>query len=359
MKGLIALFAVLAFSGCTAGQISTTPILPASGALGSSDLQLSVGTANLNGVLGLNTVVTFRQANGLSAVAVNAPTITGPVGFKVPAAPDAGADAGTNEITSTFGSTGGAFGYGFQPSDTGGYSFGPLAPYRLPFYSTPQAYFIGGPPAWPQVRTGSFPPGFNGFTFGFTDFAATPIAGLYLLSVGVQNGLSTTLFSAIARLQNLAMMAAFSTPTLTPNANGDGGATIQVRVPPDATEAFVIVVNRTGGCYPRGQSPPYYYTVETTSVGLQTLTLPSGLGASPANGTSAGPIVPTLCSSAKNAVAGNMSGGDSYSVYAVAADYPLFEASYPGSTSRTPAIAGPNGQADISVSALSALAMTP
>src|SRR5450631_1104071 len=67
-------------------------------------LQFLVGTANIAGTAGLNSLVTLRQNAGGSCSAgasllVDAPTITGPGGFVVPSAADAGTDAGTHKIS--------------------------------------------------------------------------------------------------------------------------------------------------------------------------------------------------------------------------------------------------------------------
>ena len=64
-----------------------------------STLQFKVGTANIAGVPGLNTLVTLRQNAGGTCYAgasllVDAPTITGPAGFVVPKTTDAGGDGG-------------------------------------------------------------------------------------------------------------------------------------------------------------------------------------------------------------------------------------------------------------------------
>lgn len=131
-------------AACTGGQAGVEPPAKAADVQNTTSLQFRVGTArHATGAVYLNTLVTYRQANGLSAVLYDTPTITGPAGFTVPAAQTTsttvgsqpGTDAGTNHISgtpptqpgttavaTTFNQTGGAFVYGFAPanSTTGG-----------------------------------------------------------------------------------------------------------------------------------------------------------------------------------------------------------------------------------------------
>jgi hypothetical protein len=131
-------------SACTSGQSAIQPPSTAVNVQNTTSLQFRVGTArHANGSVYLNTVATYRQANGLSGTLYNTPTITGPAGFVVPAAQTTstsvgaqpGTDAGTNHISATpptqpgtaavatiFNQTGGIFSYGFAPanSTTGG-----------------------------------------------------------------------------------------------------------------------------------------------------------------------------------------------------------------------------------------------
>src|ERR1700675_2243896 len=119
-------------SGCTGGQIGVEPTTHVADVQNGTKLQFAVGTANYNGAQYLNTVVTYRQANGLSATLDNTPLITGPAGFTIPALspPTNNVDIGTNRISgtapvqpgtaatpSTFGTSGGAYAYGFAPAN--------------------------------------------------------------------------------------------------------------------------------------------------------------------------------------------------------------------------------------------------
>ncbi len=373
-------------AACTSGQTQVVPVT-AVNPLTYSTLQFAVGTANIGitATIGLNTVVTFRQtANGaLDATLLNQPIITGPPGFvntgsstvggtaAVPGcAPGVGVQtttgvaqplgagtdsgmavisgspqplpAGSLAICTTFGIQGGAFGYGFQPanSTTGaGVSFGR---YSLPLYTGAIIVpYIGGPPQFPQVRDGTFPTGFQGYPMGFTDFNLAPVAGTYSLQVIVPTGFvpntTTPTFGTVTASATLATtvpLPAFPTPTFVPD--GAGGGTINATVPAGVTEAYLIVLDRDGICYPGTQSAPAYYTIRTTTTGAQALVLPANLGP-----TGPGqPSTRTICS------------GDRYRVYGVGFDYPANGAAYPFSTSPNPTIVGANGQADVTTSAL-------
>ena len=213
--------------------------------LNNDTLKFAVGTANYQGTTYLNTVVTFRQPNGNSAVLLDTPTITGPAGLVVPVsyvnltppfthASGAGTDGGTNHISATvqtvptnpgtpaaattFGQTGGAFSYGFAPfnSTTSGAAHYPGSPalYAQPFYIDPanKLAFYGGPPAYPFFNDGSFPSGFLGYAQGFTMFGATPVGGAYSLSVLVPAANATPVTATASSTLNPAIVV--GTPTI-------------------------------------------------------------------------------------------------------------------------------------------------
>ena len=329
----------VAVTSCTSGNTAVPPAQTVVNPLQAGKLQFAVGTANINGTTGLNTVVTLRKADGTSAALFSTPTIVGPAGFIVPMATDANNDAGTNAITgafpqqlgtsappTTFGASGGVFGLGFQPdnSTTGGAAS--FARYALPFYATPKLTYLAGPPAFPQTRDGNTASGFAGWTLGFTDFAAIPVAGTYSLSVqiptgfdGAGNPTSGTL-TAGAALGTITPLPTFAKPTFT--ADGAGGGSVAVTVPAGITEAYVYVVDTTAGtgtdCFP----------------GSQTLVLPPNLG-------------PTAGAASNRSICS----GDTVATYAAGFDYAVTDAAYPFSKTQTPAISGANGQADITTSA--------
>lgn len=357
LLSVTALGFAIALAGCTSGNTGVPPDQKTAN-LSANVLQFAVGTANIAGTLGLNTVVTYRQPNGLSGTLLNTPVITGPAGFANTGSAassncaGAGIDAGTNRMSgqpqpllgtaaaaSTFGTAGGAFSYGFQPNNSttgGGVSF---ARYALPCFSATTTQYIGGPPAFPQVRDGNSPSGFQGFAMGFTDFALTPVTGTYSLTLTVPTGFDSngnatfTTVSANGNLGSLTMLPTIAAPTFA--FDGVGGGSIGVTIPPGVTEAYAIVRDGGGGsCFPASQSPPVYYTVRTTTAGPQTLTLPSNLGPTIGTGSTR-----SICS------------GDTVRVYVVGFDYPANAANPAFNSSQNPPISGANGQADITTSA--------
>ena len=379
---LAALALVGLAAGCTSGNSGIEPGFT-SVDQNTNKAQFAVGTANIAGKAGLNTVATYRQPNGLSATLLNSPSIVGPTGFVVPGANSAGTDAGTNAITSspqaqpgqavpatTFGQSGGLFAYGFAPanSTTSGAANYPKfvaatssAPNNAfcvtnpsPYYGTcisqnafaqplygstaNKLVYLGGPPAYPYFNTVSFPTGFEGYPAGFTTFAATPVAGTYTLNVSVPSANNPTFNAApaAATLNSTALLPTFTAPTLT--GDGTGGATIAVNVPTGVTEAMIYVFDYQYATTPAPGGDfmvKNFYTLLTKTTGPQTLTLPNNLGVTPGGGT-AGPTFTT---------------GDFYFVYAAGFDYPAFEAGPPGNVQQIPAISGANGQTDITLSA--------
>ncbi len=358
-----------ALTACTSGNTAIPPSQAAVNPLTIGKLQFAVGTANIAGAAGLNTVATLRKADGSSAVLFSTPTIVGPAGFTVPTTTagtaDGGNDAGTNTISgsppvqlgttaapTTFGTAGGVFGYGFQPDNSTTAGNASFARYALPFYRPAAAKlrYIAGPPAFPQTRNGNYATGFAGWTLGFTDFAATPVAGAYALNVVIPTGFdaasnpTTGTISASATLASTTLLPAFATPTFAPD--GAGGGTATVTVPAGVTDAYIFVVDTAAGatdCFPGTQSRPVYYAIETRTAGVQTLTLPDTLG----------PTAPGF------ATTRSICSGDSYVVYAVGFDYDATAAAPPASTAQLPPIVGANGQADITTSAATATAAYP
>ena len=391
--GVVVTLASLA--ACTSGQVGTVP-QSVSANLGNNTLQLAVGTANIglasdgSSTTGTNVVATYRQPSGLSGTLVNSPTLTGPAGWTVPAGDDtasgdgtggyapygSGGDAGTTALTSTtqattnppqtpgttFGQTGGAFQYGLAPENSNnqylsGANFGLFS---LPFFGNPGSDAVatdsytyqGGPPAYapsghPNLRDGFYPAGFTGFTQGFTDLLIAPVAGTYTLSLLVPTGgTGTTTVSKTATLPAGApVLGPVVLTDFTPDTPaGNGGGSVTLTVPPGATETVVDVQDQGGGsaCH-TGYSAPFNYSVVVRGTGTQTAVIPAGAGPVAGNGTQQ----PAFCQ------------GDTVQVQAVAADYPLYEAGPPQSTSATPAIASSAGTADISTAVPAAVAYGP
>ncbi len=364
-----------------------TPVNPAT----QTTLTFAVGTANIAGTHGFNALETFRQSVGAStgaSVLLNAPTISGPPGFIVPATADAGADAGKATLSgtietslnspppaSTFNQTGAApsiaSAYGFLPSaSTNSNSVPNLIPAPMPYFATAtgaaQLEYIGGPPAFsppghtstqdgtfnaaPNTGPGSYP----GYTLGFNDFDVAPVAGPYALAVVVPTGINTSGQSGSTTVRAattlaLTFLPAWTTPPVfTPD--GTGGGTI---VPGFAsgggvTEEYVELVNTGPAACSTSGKAPYYYTFKVTP-GQASVVVPDTIGAAVP-----GAAQPhTLCTSAENMAAlGAATSGDGYKAYGFAVDYPLSESAFPASTGVVaPAIAGAAGQADVTTSA--------
>jgi len=345
---IAAMLAGALLAGCSTNGAAINPTV-SPGNLNNDKLQMAVGTANIafDGTVGLNVVTTFRQANGLSAVLLDAPTITGPAGFVVTAgAPSL--DAGTDHISgsvqvstsqtpppNTFGFAGGAFKYGFAPynSDNTGnpYPNGP-ALYAEPFYSANAVPIAGGPPAYPFFNDGTFVGGFPGYSQGFGAFETPAVTGQYSLSVivPIANGPTRT-FTASAALSSVAPLPALGTPVFVSDDTGGGNVTVAVPADPRIVETLIYIVDNSSGLI---------FTIgPLTGTGSLGGALPDKLGACIGQGCQNGP----------NATQ-SLASGDAYTVYAIAYDYPAFEASPPGSTSQVPVIAGAGGQADISMS---------
>jgi hypothetical protein len=300
----VAVSAILA--GCSGGGSNGLPKINTTNPV-SGTLQFAVGTANLYGTsVGLNVVSTFRQANGLSSVLVDTPTITGP--FTLPDAGVAGsgvdpystlpdgpsveevaakgtitgssqsihpgtpacdsttpctvssASGGTVTVapnTSTFGQSGGVFTNGISP---GNYTNQGVAasyvPYSEPLYDTATGNaFVpfGGPPAFDPNGTGlglrdglqSIGTGVLGVPLGISTFYETnPAAGTYGLSLSIPTGTSGYgTLTASAKLANLVTLGAIVAPDLTLDTKGGGTFTVTA-LPTGATEELVEIVDQ-------------------------------------------------------------------------------------------------------------------
>lgn len=383
------LLMIATLTACGNGGASEPPVTSLDPAA-ISKLQFAVGVATMsynNGTsvaIGLNTVETLRQQNGLSGTLYNVPMIIGPSGFDVSTSTEtgegvqgAGSDIGTNHITwGTLNqsiwlsgaqrgpkqSTTGAFGYGLCPcnSDSGpGNGFTPLfQAYNLPIYGNVAALasWYGGPPAFPAAGPQLVAKGWEGYSLGFTDFAMTPAIGTYHLYAAVPPAFNTPqnptpspapdgtptpppgVLAAGAQLTNLTPLPAFTPmPVLRPDHHG--GGTIELTVPRGVSEALVVLralrsSGKAGSECVLAHTADAYYTVVTNKRGPQTLALADDLGPL----TQSGAKSATICSEG------------SYSLYAIGADWPLYESSYPNNLAQLPLIRGPSGQADITTS---------
>jgi len=296
------LVALSACSGSGVQQSLAPPTVHKVNPITQSTLQFAVGTANVAGVVGLDSIETLRQNVAPyvgTSILQNAPSIVGPPGFVVPSAPDAYADAGTDAITgtnptslvvsppsTTFDPPGGnasiASSFGFLPAANTNSSTVPnLIPAPLPYYAvenpalvagvpapnpnglTDQYFYVGGPPAFvppghTSTQDGTFggsgnlaPGAYPGFTLGFVDFQAVPKSGTYTLSVVIPTGINTTTGkesygtkTAAAGLTATTVLPGWTTPpTFTPD--GTGGGTIATNFPGGAgiTEEYLEIVN--------------------------------------------------------------------------------------------------------------------
>ena len=323
-----------ALPACTSNQGAVAPpVTPAN--LTANKLQFQVGTANYSGAIALNTVVTYRQPNGLSALLDDTPVITLP--FTNTAAPAGSVDNGANTISgvaqpangvgvppSTFGTGVGAFAYGFLASNstTTGANNSTFYPStnRSPYYGAAigqaaRAFYFGpGNPMVSNFKDGSFPNTFLGYPTGFTTFGLTPTTGTYSLAVGLA-GASVTVptMTATTSLTSLTPLPNFAAPTYT--SDGAGGGTVTLTVPAGVTETLVEVVDTTAGAY---------YSLIVRGTGPQTATLAPNLGT--ISGGVAGPsIAPPPAGSPPGT-------GDGVRVIAVGFDYPALEAAPIGSS---------------------------
>lgn len=346
---LAAMGAIVA--GCTSAGSAVEPSVSQAN-LSANKLQFAVGTANFAGTVGLNTVTTYRQPNGLSAVLVSTPTITGPAGFVVNAtAAQAGVDSGTNHISgspqvdpgtaaipSTFGTAGGAFAYGITPENYTTSGSASYAVYSQPFYNVTSATvqaraYRGGPPLYPQFRDGTFPSAFLGYTQGWDAFVnVTLAAGTYGLSVNVPSANATGITqTASGTLSTVVPLGAMALPTF--NRSGANGGTVAFVAPVGVVESIVYITDTTTSAH-GVQSSSIFYSAMAAGAGPQVVTFPDNIGPR----AFGGPAGPTFIT------------GDTLRVVVVGYNYPAFEASPPGNTSQTPTIVGANGQADITVS---------
>jgi hypothetical protein len=362
--GAAAGIAILA--ACSSGQSAIQPPSTSVNVQQQSTLQFSVGTANFHGSTYLNTVVTFRQPNGLSATLYNTPTITGPAGFVVAGCPAASngavpattvpcADNGTNHISgtpptqpgtaavvTTFNQTGGAFAYGFAPanSSTGGTAYYPGNPSGRAFgwygsanfglgglldiYGQPllaatgsKLPFVLAPPATPDFHNpnAGYPAGFAGYDSGFVMFAVTPVVGAYNLNIAVPSstaGVNSAVFNATSTLASATPLPNEAAPVLgEPGGAGTGSAvTFTVAPAPAGTTSqvlYIVDINGASGALT-------FYSVNAGTAG-GTFTLP-GADFHPANADG--------------------TNNDAILTYSVAANWDIVGDAPPGNTSAAP-----------------------
>jgi len=254
----------------------------------------------------------------------------------------------------------------------------------------------GGPPAFDPdnngmgTRDGLIPLGMDSFNLpfflgvgeGVTIFEnVTPGAGTYSLSaqIGIlgNNGVPTVGSVAVnARLGSVALLPGIAAPPLvTPNASGDGGATMTVSLPAGVTEAYVQIIDYGPNAGPAAGHPsltasncqgpkgtnfaPVYYTIHVTASGpaaLPPLNGPNCEGAAaPAGCSTPGALIPSpsICTGNQNKNTGQGTVGDDFTVQMIGFDYPAYQAAFgltQATTPQAPQITGASGQSDITVS---------
>ena len=302
--------------------------------------------------------------------------------------------AGIPPNTTTFGQSGGVFAMGIAPynvvaNTAQAYSY---APYPQPIYDNgvthPLFVAWGGPPAFDPdgngmgtrdglIILGTDSLGFNyflGVGEGLSVFAGvTPSTGVYSLSVQISfvasgGGQQSVTFTNNAGLGSAALLPTVPAPFVTPNPSLDGGASfIAPALPAGVTEELVQIVDfgpgggpLAGGgssvanCQgPKGTSfSPVYYTVVVKAAGVYNvgrLHGPNNLAGGP------GTLTPTqtICTEPQNNTVTGTAAGDNFTVQVIGFDYPEYEAALSltqGNTPQAPAITGPSGQSDITIS---------
>ena len=340
-------------------------------------------------------------------VALAQPAITGTPQTVLPGTPNCDGNAppavvicqgGIAPNTTTFGQSGGVFAMGIAPYNvqSNTQQSWSYQPYAQPIYGSGHVAFIpwGGPPAFDPNGTGlgerdgvgTINPGLDGFGHpyflgvaeGVTAFAGvTPRTGSYTLTVAIStvgnNGsVTTSNVTKNAQLNSLSELPVISAPVLTPDTNGDGGATFTASLPTGVTEAYVQIVDYGPGGGPNESSPaatpsncqgargtrfaPVYYTIHLTNPATAAYALPATIGPnlSTAGGVSSVQPSPSLCTAAQNTNAnGAPTPADDFTVQMIGFDYPIYQAAL-GLTQKTtpenPTITGGNGQADLTLS---------
>ena len=311
---------------------------------------------------------------------------------------------GVSPNATTFGQSGGVFAMGLAPYNTvasTGQSYS-YQPYPNPIYEqTGHFQFVawGGPPAFDPdgdgmgtrdglivTDTDSFgDPYFLGVGEGVSIFEGVAAnTGTYTMNVQLAiagpSGPQIVTKTATANLNSTALLPTIAAPVVTPDGNGDGGASVNVTSSsfPGAplTEALVQIIDYGPGAGPNNpqntgaitaancQGPkgtsfaPVYYTFFVTAAGVQNLGALQGPNTNLNGGAQHLQPSPSICTAAQNQAAGtpDQNGdfvADNITVQIIGFDYPDFEAAHSllgNSVPQTPSIVGGAGQSDITVS---------
>nr|MDQ6944004.1 hypothetical protein [Candidatus Eremiobacteraeota bacterium] len=175
---------------------------------------------------------------------------------------------------------------------------------------------------------GTFPPGFAGFSSGFTAFAVTPVAGTYTLTVTVPGDLPGAAPAAVktasGTLATVAGLPPEAMPTAAKLPNGAASFTVAPR-PAGVTHQILYVVDSNAN---NGLT---FYSIDATGGGAYVLS------------STAGPTLPNGQHTAP------FSAGDTVFAYVVGSDYDILALAPPGNVQQAPALPP---QADITVSAV-------
>jgi hypothetical protein len=359
-------------------------------------LPATPGVANANG----STITTGPSAAEIAA------------GGLISASPQVA--AGGTPAVSTFGNDGGVFAGGFQPAnaDNRGATLSANGdnPYPQPNYDScapavpsSGASFnpdcaaggtdymsatvnmdtflpIGGPPAFDPnndgegTRDGTFDSSVLGVNEGINVFAGVSVpAGQYNESTLIpSNGTTQTTVSAapVSYASAPPLLPVPTAPTYMPDGSG-GGYFVVGTLPAGVTDALIDVVDygpdygqylagtitsQPINCYTNG-SYPAYFTIHTTPQLLAAAT-PTGTAALPDLDGVGSPTVhnPTICTAAENTAAngGTATDGDSYEVFLIGADYPIYASNvlFTLNTQLPTLTASPGASTDITISAL-------
>jgi len=222
---------------------------------------------------------------------------------------------------------------------------------------------FGGPPAWPSPQGYGNYAYFVGYPVGFADFAATPVAGSYTLSVSYPTSAdyqSTGSMQAKATLVSVAGLPEITSPPVAVQLDGSGIIT-NLNVPAGVSEAMVLITASDCDLTGRELSPVsgfnHYAFVVHVSGPQPPIYIPPNLGPP---GKVTGTPTHTFCTTSDLAaeIALALSGGGSAAitnfffvqVQALGFDYPAYESSYPFTRSQTPQISGASGQSDVTTS---------
>ncbi len=247
------------------------------------------------------------------------------------------------------------------------------APIETPLYNAAfpiQAF--GGPPAWPSPQGYGNYQYFVGYPTGFTDFASTPAAGTYSMSVSYPTSTdyqSTASLTVDTQLTNVSGLGVLTTPKLAINSDGSGLLT-GWSIPAGVQETIVFIATpdcdlsgrdlKTGG----GNFNHYSFLVRSSGPQAPIFVAPNLGPPALATGAPTHTFCATSDLAAEQAALAAVGAPTVVintfvaQVQAIGFDYPAYESSYPFTMSQTPTIRNSAGQADVTTSYPNYLAFT-